>query len=114
MTLALLLALLAPSDGLQDGFRLPQLGWNSWNHYACHVTEQDVRNTAEAFVSTGMKAAGVCSRALSQLSAAPILQYSPALTRSRASAGYEYVNVDDCWMSMNRTAEGKLTHDPVR
>jgi alpha-galactosidase len=29
-------------------------------------------------------------------------------------AGYEYVNVDDCWMAMNRTADGKLTHDPVR
>ena len=26
----------------------------------------------------------------------------------------EYVNVDDCWMAMNRTADGKLTHDPVR
>jgi alpha-galactosidase len=23
-------------------------------------------------------------------------------------------NVDDCWMAMNRTAEGKLTHDPER
>lgn len=26
----------------------------------------------------------------------------------------EYVNVDDCWMAMNRTTEGRLTHDPVR
>jgi alpha-galactosidase len=45
----------------------------------CGVTEQDVRSTADAFVATGMK-----------------------------DAGYEYVNVDDCWMAMNRTAEGKL------
>lgn len=70
---------------LQNGFRLPQLGWNSWNHFGCGVTEQDIKSTADAFVSTGMKA-----------------------------AGYSYVNVDDCWMAMNRTADGRLTHDSVR
>ena len=82
----LLLALLIPvTEGLQNGFNLPQLGWNSWNHFGCGVTEKDVMGTADSFVSTGMKA-----------------------------AGYQYVNVDDCWMAMNRTADGKLTHDPVR
>jgi alpha-galactosidase len=30
------------------------------------------------------------------------------------AAGYVYVNVDDCWMAMNRTAGGRLTHDPDR
>ena len=54
----LLLALPSSCHGLQNGFRLPQLGWNSWNHFGCGVTEQDVRNTADAFVSTGMKNAG--------------------------------------------------------
>lgn len=83
--LVLLVLLLAEVGALQNGFRLPQLGWNSWNHFGCGVTEQDVRSTADAFVATGMK-----------------------------DAGYEYVNVDDCWMAMNRTAEGKLTHDPQR
>ena len=73
------------SAALQNGFALPQLGWNSWNHFGCGVTEDDVRATADAFVTTGMKA-----------------------------AGYSYVNVDDCWMAKNRTAEGRLTHDPER
>jgi alpha-galactosidase len=44
------------------------MGWNSWNHFACKVTEADVRSAADAIVSTGMK-----------------------------SAGYIYVNIDDCW-----------------
>eukprot|EP01048_Picozoa_sp_COSAG05_P013593 COSAG05_NODE_1463_length_4810_cov_8.316706_6_plen_127_part_00 len=42
----------------------------SWNHFGCRVTEQDVRSAADAFVSTGMKA-----------------------------AGYEYVNVDGAHLS---------------
>ena len=48
--------------------RTPPMGWNSWNHFACKVTEADVRSAADAIVSTGMK-----------------------------SAGYTYVNIDDCW-----------------
>ena len=70
---------------LQNGFMLPQMGWNSWNHFGCRVTEADVRAVADAFVSTGMK-----------------------------QAGYAYVNVDDCWMAKARTPGGRLTHDPVR
>ncbi len=46
----------------------PPMGWNSWNHFACKVKEADVRSAADAIVSTGMK-----------------------------SAGYVYVNIDDCW-----------------
>jgi alpha-galactosidase len=48
--------------------RTPPMGWNSWNHFACKVTEADVRSAVDAIVSTGMK-----------------------------SAGYIYVNIDDCW-----------------
>ena len=47
-----------PAAALQNGFQLPQLGWNSWNHFGCKVTEDDIRRTADAFVSTGMKDAG--------------------------------------------------------
>jgi len=48
--------------------RTPPMGWNSWNHFACKVTEADVRAAADAIVSSGM-----------------------------GSAGYIYVNIDDCW-----------------
>jgi len=46
----------------------PPMGWNSWNHFACKVTDAAVRSAADALVSTGMK-----------------------------DAGYIYVNIDDCW-----------------
>jgi alpha-galactosidase len=85
LRMPMLLLSLSMSLGLDNGFTLPQLGWNSWNHFACSVTEQDVKDTADAFVKHGLK-----------------------------DAGYEYINVDDCWMAMNRTKDGKLVADPVR
>ena len=62
----------------------PPMGWNSWNKFACNVSEQLIRETADAIVSSGMKA-----------------------------AGYEYVNVDDCWQ-VNRNADGTIVADPKR
>ena len=46
----------------------PPMGWNSWNHFGCKVSDAIVRAQADAMVRTGMKA-----------------------------AGYDYVNIDDCW-----------------
>jgi len=56
----------------------PPMGWNSWNHFACNVMAADVRSAADAIVSTGMK-----------------------------SAGYVYVNIDDCWQG-KRDAQGVI------
>jgi len=46
----------------------PPMGWNSWNHFACKVSDAVVRAAADAIASNGMK-----------------------------QAGYIYVNIDDCW-----------------
>ena len=46
----------------------PPMGWNSWNKFGCNVSEQLIRETADAMVRTGMR-----------------------------DAGYQYVNIDDCW-----------------
>jgi len=46
----------------------PPMGWNSWNHFGGRVTEQDVKNAADALVKSGMR-----------------------------DAGYVYVNIDDTW-----------------
>jgi len=55
------------------------MGWNSWNAYNCNgLNETVVKSMADAFITTGMK-----------------------------DAGYEYVNLDDCWMD-GRDASGKL------
>jgi alpha-galactosidase len=72
-----LLAQLAFAQGKGEALT-PPMGWNSWNHYACKVTDADVRAAADAIVSTGMK-----------------------------SAGYIYVNIDDCWQG-KRDAQGVI------
>lgn len=51
------------------------MGWNSWNHFACNVSDSIIRAQADAMLSNGMK-----------------------------SAGYEYVNIDDCWQGERDSA----------
>ena len=63
----------------------PPMGWNDWNRFGCDINEQIVRQTADAIVSSGL-----------------------------ADAGYEYVNVDDCWEATSRDANGNLTNDPEK
>ena len=29
-------------------------------------------------------------------------------------AGYQYINIDDCWSNKQRDAQGRLQSDPVR
>lgn len=61
----------------------PQMGWNSWNFFACAINETVIRETADALISTGL-----------------------------ADLGYVYVNIDDCWSSTTRNLEGDLEPDP--
>ena len=72
----------SPAGGLAP---TPPMGWNSWNKFGCRIDEQLIRETADAMVSSGMKA-----------------------------AGYRYVNIDDCWEAPQRDANGNLTTDPQR
>ena len=85
-TVMLLLLLAVHVSGQKfDGLALtPPMGWNSWNHFSCDVSEALIRETADAMVSTGMKA-----------------------------AGYVYVNIDDCWHG-ERDSLGFIHPDPGR
>jgi alpha-galactosidase len=65
-----------PSMRAQELAATPPMGWNSWNHFGCKVTDAIVREQARAMATNGMKA-----------------------------AGYEYVNIDDCWQGQ-RDAKG--------
>jgi alpha-galactosidase len=56
----------------------PPMGWNSWNTFQCNMDETLIKQIADLFVSSGMQA-----------------------------AGYQYVNLDDCWMD-GRDASGRL------
>ncbi|KAM5553509.1 alpha-galactosidase-like [Rosa sericea] len=57
----------------------PPMGWNSWNHFNCHIEEKLIRETADSMVSTGL-----------------------------AALGYEYINLDDCWAELDRDSEGNF------
>src|SRR5277367_4045198 len=62
----------------------PPMGWNSWNKFGCNVSEDMIKSMADAIVKSGMK-----------------------------DAGYEYVNIDDCWQ-VSRDATGNIVIDTQR
>ena len=56
----------------------PPMGFNDWYAYLDHVTDAKMRYAADTMIANGM-----------------------------VDAGYQYVNVDDCWMG-KRSADGNL------
>jgi alpha-galactosidase len=78
----------ADSPALADGLALtPPMGFNNWNSTHCRAEfdESMVKGIADIFVDKGLK-----------------------------DAGYQYVNLDDCWALPDRDADGKLVPDPAR
>lgn len=73
-----------PGDGLA---LTPPMGFNNWNstHCSADFDAAMVEGIADLFVAKGLKA-----------------------------AGYQYVNLDDCWALPDRDADGKLVPDPAR
>ncbi|MEA4935274.1 MAG: putative Ig domain-containing protein [Paludibacter sp.] len=51
----------------------PPMGWNSWNCFARDVTAENIRNTADALLKSGL-----------------------------CDFGWSYINIDDCWMRRSR------------
>jgi alpha-galactosidase len=83
---ALAVASASPAAALDNGLAAtPQMGFNDWNAYGCNVSASLIESTALAMHDDGMQA-----------------------------AGYEYVNIDDCWMSSNRNSAGQLVPDPTK
>ena len=58
---------------------VPQMGWNSWNKFACGISEDLIKATADQLVSMGLD-----------------------------KLGYKYVNLDDCWQQEERQADGHI------
>jgi alpha-galactosidase len=78
------LALLPIALAFNNGLGLtPQMGWNTWNKFACDINEHLIKSSADALVSTGL-----------------------------AKAGYTYLNLDDCWEAPARDADGRLAGHP--
>ena len=59
----------------------PPMGWNSWNKFGCHVSEDLIRQMADAMVKSGMK-----------------------------DAGYQYIVIDDCWQ-VERDSSANIVPD---
>lgn len=68
--------------------RLPAMGWNSWNEYGCDIHEEVFVTVADLMVDLGLK-----------------------------NAGYNYVNIDDCWSDKVRKRDsvtGRIIVDAVK
>jgi alpha-galactosidase len=77
-------AAVTPALALNNGLALtPPMGWNSWNTFGCTVSDSLIRSMATAMVKSGMK-----------------------------KAGYQYINIDDCWQSRRRAADGTIIPGP--
>ena len=86
LVLLLLLASAPCVRSLHNGLALtPPMGWSSWNTLRCDYTEKDLREIADALVSSGLQA-----------------------------AGYGYVNIDDCWEAAARGSDGQLAADAAK
>ena len=82
------LASAPPAAALDNGLALtPQMGFNNWNATHCRAdfNEAMVKGIADLFVSSGLK-----------------------------DAGYQYVNLDDCWAEQNRDAAGDYVPNKTR
>jgi len=75
----------AQENAVSKGLALtPPMGWNTWNKFACNVSDELVRGMADAMVKSGMK-----------------------------EAGYQYIVIDYCWQ-VSRYATGNIVVDPQR
>lgn len=61
----------------------PPMGWMSWNFFADNINEKDLKEMADAMVSSGM-----------------------------AKAGYNYIFIDDGWQG-GRDNKNNMIADPV-
>ena len=75
---AILLTTLVPSSiayALTNGLCLtPPMGWSSWYTFGCSATETEIMQMADAMATNGMM-----------------------------GAGYQYINIDDCWAGYRDT-----------
>ncbi|KAF9261422.1 glycoside hydrolase [Marasmius fiardii PR-910] len=86
ITLSLALFSVVGVKALNNGVgRLPALGYNTWNAYHCDIDEDLVFTTAKLMKSLGLQ-----------------------------DAGYNQVNIDDCYSEKNRSADGFIVEDHIR
>lgn len=84
--LVILTRLVVSVSALDNGLGLtPPMGWNTWNTFACEIDEFLIKDTAAIMVSEGL-----------------------------VELGYDYLNLDDCWMSHDRSVNSTYQADPIK
>lgn len=78
------ISMMASAQKFQNLALTPPMGWNSWNKFACNVSEKLLKETADAMVSSGLR-----------------------------DAGYQYIIIDDCWQ-ISRDSMGFIVADKDR
>ena len=74
------------AQALDNGLGLtPAMGWNTWNSYGCDINEPLIIKNAKKILDLGLD-----------------------------RLGYKYINVDDCWLTASRNANGHLQVDPLK
>src|ERR1700754_700934 len=63
----------------------PPMGFNNWARFQCNLNQSLFTDTADAMASNGLR-----------------------------DAGYDRLNLDDCWMLHERAANGSLQWDPEK
>lgn len=62
----------------------PPMGWSGWNLFGKDINENIIKEMAEAMVQSGM-----------------------------VEAGYNYLNIDDCWQASERDINGRLQYNKL-
>lgn len=75
--------------------RTPPMGWLSWERFRCNT---DCEGDPENCISENL------FRTMADL----------VVSEGYAALGYEYINVDDCWLEKSRGARGELVADRRR
>ncbi|CAL4063341.1 unnamed protein product, partial [Meganyctiphanes norvegica] len=83
-------------SSLDNGLALtPPMGWLAWERFRCNV---DCDNDPDNCIHENL-----------------FMQHADILAKEGyAELGYDIISLDDCWMSMDRDADGKLQGDPKR
>ncbi|KDQ12124.1 glycoside hydrolase family 27 protein [Botryobasidium botryosum FD-172 SS1] len=85
-TATILLSVVTQVDALNNGVaQLPVMGYNTWNAYHCDINQNLVVTSTNLMKSLGL-----------------------------LDAGYNYINIDDCYALKNRSAAGLIVADPVK
>ncbi|XP_061380884.1 alpha-N-acetylgalactosaminidase isoform X2 [Danaus plexippus] len=94
--LFVVVCILGKISGLDNGLALtPPMGWLAWERFRCNT---DCKNDPDNCISDRL------FRTMTDI----------LVAEGYAAAGYEYVNVDDCWPERERDPRGKLVPDRER